>query len=516
MPPAAKEKAKAKPKAKGEAKEAKKKKEEVEEDKKDRVQPPNKEEYNKNIQAKNTEIEKLQRDLQGVQKKIQEKNTDKDGFHDKRSMLAAKMSTYGDQIKKLNEQRTELRSQLTSKSQDQKKVTQFLKQTEQSITFRTESELDDRIHAIEIEMCTQSLTLAEEKKKVAEIQMLKKQKPKISAQAEKLDSLRAKKEELSDAKSFETLKEQITQINTRADGVWAAKEEIKNEYLALISEHKKATETSELDATRTELQKKIRGLVADRNDLRKKLQDEENAYRRAKAEEMRLAADKRNAENARRREEYEKSELQKKEEKLFVQPHLAEVALLEQTITFCKGLLPKEEKQEEKKENTAYNNPQGYAVLVKKDDRDEEMFMAATKKKGPKKQNRAAPSTVIKHDAHTFRLFDALKIKAPSSVAQVPDTLKQLQTELEKYNAKIALWEKKKEDGTLLAEFHAEAEKKAQAKRAEAGATKDDEEEASGSPTAAATKRASADKSDKASVKSARSGKSGGSNKSNK
>jgi len=497
-PPQAKEKAKAKPKAKAEVKEKKKDPEEE----KERVQPPNKEEFQKNIQEKNNEIEKLQRELQSVQKKISEKNTDKDGFHEKRAMLAAKMSTYTDQITKLYAQRAELRDQLTSKSNDQKKVTQFLKKTEASITFFNESELDERIQQIEFEMYTGTLTLAEEKKKVAEIQALKKQKPKINAQAEKLDSLRMKKEELSDAKSFETLKEQIQAINTKADGLWAAKDEVKQEYLALIGEHKKATETSELDTQRTELRKTISKLVNERNELRKKLTDEEAAYRRFKQEEQRAAAEKRQAENKARREEFEKEEMAKKEEKLLVQPFLAEVALLEQTITFCKGLLPKEETEEQKKEETDYNNPQGYEVLVKKGDRDEEFFMPATKKKGPKKQNRAAPSTVIKHDAYTFRLFAAIKIKAPSSVNQVPDTLKLLNEELDKYKTKIADWQKRKEDGTLLAEFHEKEKRKSKEDEEKAQQFKDDDENAN-SPS---SKKASDKQSDKASVKSGKSG----------
>lgn len=497
MPPQAKEKAaaKAKPKPKVEKKK--------EEEEKERVQPPNKEEFQKNIQEKNNEIEKLQRELQSCQKKITEKNTDKDGFHEKRAMLAAKMSTYGDQIKKLNEQRAELRKQLNDKSNDQKKVAHALKNTEQQIVFRTESELDERIQQIEFEMYTGTLTLAEEKKKVQEIQQLKKQKPKINAQAEKLDSLRMKKEELTDSKSFETLKDQIAAINTKSDGVWAAKEEVKQEYLALIGEHKKATETKELDDQRQALRKTISTLVNERNELRKKLTEEETAYRKFKQEEQRLVNEKRKAEADARREETHKEEMARKEEKLLVQPYLAEVALLEQTITFCKGLMPKEENEQQQQVKTEYNNPTGYEVLVKKGDRDEEFYMPSSKKKGPKKQNRAAPSTVIKHDAHTFRLFDAIKIKAPSAVNQVPDTLNQLYVELEKYNTKIAEWQKKKEDGTLVAEFHAAQAKKKQESEAAAAAFKDDDETGATSPS---SKKAADKQSDKASAKSGKSG----------
>jgi len=160
-------------------------------------------------------------------------------------------------------------------------------------------------------------------------------------------------------------------------------------------------------------------------------------------------------------------------EQLLNQPHLAEVALLEQTINFCKTLLPKTQKEEVENVEPEYNSPEGYAVIVKKKDREEEMFMTATKKKGLHKKNKTASSNVIKHDAYTFRLFEALKITAPSTTDQIPATLETLTSELTKYQEKIAEWEKKKDDGTLLKEFQEKAAAKTEAKKAAAAETTD-------------------------------------------
>lgn len=477
MPPAEKAKAKADPKADPKAAAKKKATKDADvEEKKEKMQPPDKDAYDANINAKNAEIEKLQRDMNAIQKKLQEKSTDKDGFYEKKAMLAAKMATYGEQIKRLNDQRAELRKQFSAKSTDQKNIISHLRQTEQSITFKTESELDARISQIEWEMHTNTMTLQEEKKKVQEICALKKQKPKINAQAERLDSLKKKKEELSDSTAFDSIKDQITAVNQKADVVWAEKEKVKLEYLELIELHKAKTETKDLDDQKQGLRKKISELVAERNALRKQYDEEKIAFRNYKREEQRAMADKRAAETTRRREEYEKVEMAKKEDKLFVQPHLAEVALLEQTITFCKNLLPKETEAEKIAADVAHTNPEGYKVLKKKDERDEEFFSVATKKKGPTKKNRAAPSNVIKHDAYTFRLFDALGTKAPSSVDQVADTMAELQAKLDKYNAEIATWQEKKDDGRLVAEFHEENAKKVEEKKAKAQAAKDEVE----------------------------------------
>jgi len=450
------------------------KKDDKGEDEKTKMAPPDKTQYNKDIAQKNSEIEKLTKEKGAVDRKLQEKSTDKDGYYEKKAVLAAKMKTYGDQIKRLNEQRVELRTGLKGKKDQQNKVTQLLKETSNSITFKSEAALEARIAEIQFEMCTGTYTLAEEKRKVQEIQNLKKQKPRINAQQEKLVGLEGKAEELKTSPVFEDLKGQITEVSTKIDQVWKQKEDVKQEYVELIEAHKKETETSNLEAERKEIQTKIGELVRERNELRKKMQDEEQAYRKYEAEQRKIQQEKRAAEANKRREEYEQKDLARKQDQLMVQPHLAEIALLEQTITFCKNLLPKEQEVAQENIKPTFNNPEGSVVLIKKQDRDEEFYMPASKKKGPHKKNKAPSSNVIKHDAYTFRLFDALKISAPSSTDQIPATLEQLQNELERYNELVATWEQKRDDGTLLKEFQEKAKKKQDENAQKAAQTQDD------------------------------------------
>jgi endonuclease III-like uncharacterized protein len=100
--------------------------------------------------------------------------------------------------------------------------------------------------------------------------------------------------------------------------------------------------------------------------------------------------------------------------------------------------------------------------------------MLPTKKKGPHKKNKAPSSNVIKHDAYTFRLFDALKISAPSTTDQIPATLEQLTKELERYNELVATWEQKRDDGTLIKEFQDKAKEKSEKKTQQAAQTQDE------------------------------------------
>merc|ERR1719316_1665841 len=141
----------------------------------------------------------------------------------------------------------------------------------------------------------------------------------------------------------------------------------------------------------------------------------------------------------------------KEVEKLDDNPFVSQITLIEQTLQFCKGLLPQEaaESKEEKKE-TVFNNKDGEVVLGKKEDRANEFYFAPTKKKGgAKKANKPADDKTkktIKHNAETFKLFDSLGLEAPITVADVPALLEKLEKSLETYQEKVQAWEQNKEE----------------------------------------------------------------------
>merc|ERR1712151_1163878 len=95
----------------------------------------------------------------------------------------------------------------------------------------------------------------------------------------------------------------------------------------------------------------------------------------------------------------------------------AEIALVEQTIKFCKSFLPKEEKTVEEKKEIKHDNPDTHMVLASKKDRDEEYYYAPTKLKSKAKKVAAkdggAAKQQIKHNAVTFKLFKELEVEAP-------------------------------------------------------------------------------------------------------
>lgn len=85
---------------------------------------------------------------------------------------------------------------------------------------------------------------------------------------------------------------------------------------------------------------------------------------------------------------------------------------------------------------------------MKKGDREEEFYYAPTKVKGLKaKGSKKEKSAGIKHNMETFRLFDALKLEAPMTIAEVEPVMGKLEAQLEDYNAKVKVWEKERAEG---------------------------------------------------------------------
>merc|ERR1719291_651741 len=192
---------------------------------------------------------------------------------------------------------------------------------------------------------------------------------------------------------------------------------------------------------REAVQKKIAELVGQRSKLRDDFKQEMNEYKAWQAEQRRIRQDKYQEERKAQEAAWKIKKMQKEVEKLDENPYVSQITLIEQTMKFCKGLLPQDavETKEEKKD-TVFNNKDGEVVLGKKEDRADEWYFTPTKKKGGAKQGKAAgdqSKKPIKHNAETFKLFDTLGLEAPITVADVPALLEKLDKQMETYQEKV-------------------------------------------------------------------------------
>merc|ERR1719409_2627431 len=104
--------------------------------------------------------------------------------------------------------------------------------------------------------------------------------------------------------------------------------------------------------TRDENSKKIQEHIQERNKLRDEFNAAKREFQQYLAEQRRVKQEQYAEERKKQQEEWRIKQLEKKVEQLDKQPYVSELTLIEQTVKFCKDLLPREEadKKEEKKD----------------------------------------------------------------------------------------------------------------------------------------------------------------------
>ncbi|CAE7333343.1 unnamed protein product [Symbiodinium sp. CCMP2592] len=439
---AAAAKADPKPKAEGKAK-AKVKKEEQEDDK-PKVPQPNKEEFDAKSEKIQEEIQKLQDKQKKLTEKIQERSGGKEEFYAKKAELRAQLDVITDKINGLMEKKDEINKAVGNKREEGREMRSQLNSMKKTVGFTSQQEINNRIATIEFQLCTESVPLKEEKKLLAEIQTLKKNRSKV-------DTMNTMEQNLANFDPGMSMKEQKDAINADISQFRDEKKKIQDQ-MTELSEARKTQlgPIEEIQNERNAIGEKLRAKIEERNALRDEYRSQEREYW-AYQQELRKARQERYAaEKAEKQKEYDLRRKQREAEKLDEQPYVAEITLIEQTIKYCKGLVQSktEEKKDEKKE-VEYNNPDGAEILLRKEDRDEEFYFAPTKagKKGKNKNKGGeAKPTKITHNAETFRLFDQLKLDAPLSTEQVPALLEELEKQLGDFQGKVKEWEEKRED----------------------------------------------------------------------
>jgi uncharacterized coiled-coil DUF342 family protein len=460
-------KAKAKPKAKSDGPK----------DEAEHIPKPDRDAMDKKMNAITEEIDKLKEKKDKLSEKISGKSGVKDEFFRKKSEISAKIAGFKEKIDALHAQKDELNKGVSSKKDEKTQMVQDLKKMKSSIGYTSEADIDERLRTIEYRLQTETIPLKEEKDLLKEMQELKKKRPKV-AQVNKME------EGLSSFDVGGNTKETLQTINEQIRNWMQAKSEVIAERDALNKEYEGKLGDDKAYEERNELSQKIKEKQEERNKIREEFREEERKFRELMNKKRQEQQERYAAEREARNKEWEERSRQKKVEKMDEQPFVTEITLIEQTIKFCKSLTSgKEVAKEEDKKDIEHKNMDGLQVLGKKDERDEFWFepTKAKKSKGSKpKGKEAGAAKPIKHNAVTFKLFDELKLDAPITLDDIPPTLEKLEAKLVMYEAKVADWEKNKEEmkAKILAGEAVEDEKedKAQTKEEEKKEEKEEEQ----------------------------------------
>jgi len=448
----------------------------------ERKEQPDRAAYDEKMKGIQDAISDLQKQQSELTKKIQERSSGKEEFYQKKAELRALLDDYSEKMSALQAQKEEINKAVGNKKQEAGEMKQQLTKMKKSIGYTSEGDIDKRIADIQFKMWTDTVPLKEEKKMLAEIQELKRNRGKVG----KLAEMETKLEGFDTGSS---MREKISVINEELSKWYEAKKQVQEKIQELNQARQEQTgDIKEIFDQRDALNAQVQEKIKERNAAR----DEFNAAMkefRAYLEEVRAVKQEKFLEDRKKRQaEQDMARRQYAADKLNEQPHVSEMTLVEQTILFCKNLLQSKDtqKKEEKKEEKL-ESPDGCELLVKKEDRDEFYFVPTKqgkKGKANKKSGKSEGSSKpIKHNAETFQLFVQVGLDAPISTDDIPSTLEKLEEKLADYKEKVRIWEEKRdemkrrilEDGILPGEEEEESQENTE-KKTEGGEDKEEED----------------------------------------
>lgn len=418
---------------------------------------PNKDEYEARIKTVIDSINKKKEDIGAIVAKIDEKNTNKEAYeadrkslYDQLGSLKSQKATYLDQKKAL--------FQADKADKDKKfEMKKKLKDMSKDKLLCNEEEIDNEIRKLEMGIAMGTLgDIRAEKKAMQEISKLKKKKPEAALHTKEMAKLEAETK-VTDSPSQDRRKLDKEQISAKLSEFTAEQAGVLEKIDALKAE--KETRMKKLDPLiqqRTKLREEVSALM----DEKQKIIDERKlAFDRWKQHDKHVRDLKRAKEDA----EWEAWQNQKDAEdaeKELNQPNpfMDQILLLQQTMDYCRGLLPLSQAAKVVEKEIEHDLPKGTAVMASKKERSEEMYFNATKgKKGKKGMKMLQPleeneggaskkkqTQSIKHTADSLTVFRKLGLATPMVIADLPDIISQLQDKLDDENDKAAQHEAEK------------------------------------------------------------------------
>jgi len=344
MPPKAKADAKAK--AKGEPK----KKKDKEEEEENKMKPPDRDAYKERMNALQDEISELQKKKEEVNKQIGQRSSGKEDFFAQKGAIRAQLNQINEQLDAFDQKKDVINTDLGKKKQETMDARNQINKMKRSIGYTDETAIDERIATIEFKLWTESISLKEEKKFLQEITELKRNRPKVSQVQSMEDNLRSGPETAAS-------REDVNKINADMFQLREKRREIAKQLKELVDT--RSDFMGDLDShqnKRTELNDQIKKKIDEKNQVRDEMREEENKYNEYRDAERQKRMDKQIEERKKADAEREQYTRKARADKLDEQPYLDQMTLIEQTISFCKSLVPdkgpdvKEEKQKKRLE----------------------------------------------------------------------------------------------------------------------------------------------------------------------
>lgn len=410
---------------------------------------------------------------------------DGEDYSHRKSRFKSRVEDAAVSLRQLSQQRAQILEGTDPEVQEEQRKREEIRRFKTSAGYSTEEAIDLRIEELEQQMYDVAMELLQEKRVLAEIQSLQRQKEEVREHRRREETLRSDEEiirwRLEDIGS--QLKAKLRE-QQEANSDLAALEEERQNTLAqspLVAERSKAHHRlNECLQLKTQLESKVQGLHArERAKEEQRRMEEEMRRRAAEEEELRRQAEEEEEErrqklrDERRRLREERLQKERKQDEavqVAVVPHIsgipelpkeppgsAEMRLLEQTLLYCKKLLPKNHDEAQEKKPVEYNNPEGSLIIIPKEERSEEYLFAPPRPRRHEGKIRKRPPTsklkkskeaqqVLLHTPLSLKLFEELRIIPPVNTSDVPATIDEVEERLAEHKQSAERWELKRQE----------------------------------------------------------------------
>lgn len=441
---------------------------------------PDRDEYNEMIAQIEKRIQELKTEQSGIRQKIGAKSEGKSEYQSRKNDMQIKLREYEEIIQKHEADKTkcwnEIKASQGAATQNAKMMksmrSQAIPELGHNKVVTSVEDIKREIDKIEHEMQISHVSLKEEKNKIELIKKLKGLKPRF----QQLEAASANMGGASDTVTG-PLKSRIDQLSTLINEAREAKKQQKIQFERLKEQREKVTrDMPELFEKADAITKQLGNEHMQRRALQEDFKRREREHNAARAEERQAKYDRQRADRLDRQADDQARRVERRQDAEEEQPFLYETTLIEQTVAYCKSLLPKQKVEVVEEEKAApAAELDGRKVILSKSDRDEDFFFATNtkksknKSKGKKKVQEVTENDKIKHTVESIQIFANLKMAPPVKVSDLPVCIEKLEKQKEQYADKIAKWKASEEERRIKQEQAvAEAQKNLEALRLQA------------------------------------------------
>lgn len=216
------------------------------------VQKPDEAHYQSLIKVEQDASEALRRKIADINEKIAVHSGGREEFVAQRDAQRAAIDELTKKIDLLEDERKLLGERVINAQQRNRNLRGQLDNLQRGLQFHSVEEIDKKIQEIEYMMMTESLTLKEEKKLIADIEKLKKQKPELARLAELQQRAEASDPAAASAEARDRVTEIRDEIRKLRDMRGLEQEKLRN----IVAEREKSTAP-------------LRDLIEERDRLRR-------------------------------------------------------------------------------------------------------------------------------------------------------------------------------------------------------------------------------------------------------